>query len=1445
MISTITSYLSDGFIQLHRTFHELSQDSVGDDEIDISRALLPGTSLSWEDLLKEHRLVVLSEAGSGKTYEICNIARTLRAQKAHAFFLRLEDIPEDFEDAFEVGTYQDFEEWLASSEEGWLFLDSVDEARLRHPRNFEQAIRIVRKKIKTALERAHFVITGRTSAWRPKTDYDCCTNHLSYSIKDTAIRTSPDGDGDPQGSLQTETITQEKDKPAFKIVTLDNLTSEQIRVFVKARGIENSKAFLNAVERADAWLFTARPQDLKELIDFWLNKGRIGTRLEIMQNSIERRLDEREQSRADTYPLSVERARGGARLLAAATTLMRNPTIRVPDGTENSKGLPVKAVLPDWNDKDQATLLSRPIFDEAIYGAVRFHHRSVREYLTAEWIAELLKCETSRRSIEGLFFRNQYELEIVTPTLRPILPWLLLLDDKIRKRVCQIAPEIIFEGGDPSQLPLEERRHILHKVCKQIAEDTTDRSNRDYSAVQHFANSDLTEDIRSLIREYADKGGLVIFLLRMVRIGELLDALPEVKNIALTPTTKKYTRLAAFSALKVIGSKEDQQQVRQSLLTETSELTQEWLAELLEDVEPTVESLDWLLACLEKLESEKSYATNYLRKEVITFIDTADLDLLPALTVGFNRLLSLPPVIERQFCEISKRFKWLMVPVSKAIKRLITATHPASLNLETLALLHKLSSVTGDRVNDLNEVEIEFSTLVPAWKELNYALFWFEVDKSREAFCNKAEKRVNKFSQISPFGKFWDFKADDFQYFAEQINDQSLQDNKLLALSLAFMLYVEAKRPSAWRIQLKKLVADNNELSAQLKNYLRPPAQAKEVRRFKQEKKRREQRREAEHRKKEKYHADRKMYLEDNLEIMRSTLSQEPGAITNDLFYLFNRTQEEKQGTERWTDYNWKTLIPEYGERIAHFYRDSVVSLWRHYKPKLRSEGTSLNKIPYAVIFGLTGLEIEFHETSSWFQQLTAEEVELACKYASFELDDFPIWFPKLFEQYPTIVGGFLIQEMQYELSIEELAVETHYIVHALSCSGQWAWNQIAPSIYDFLETSEPKNLSTLDKLLKILQGSSLLDDSIEKLASQKCSLLESLDHAACWFAVWTGVSPQAAIISLKNRIEAIADSEGRTWFAMTFITGLLGERSSFTNAVREVFKTPEYLKSLYLLMHGHIRAEDDIQRVGMGVYSPELRDEAQDARESLLSLLKHIPGKESFLALKEIAQVHPKEAARSRIDRYAEQKAEQDGDLEAWSPSQVKEFHNKLERTPRTHKELAELAVFRLLDLKDDLEHGDSSIARILQKVEKETEMRNFIGHELREKAFGRYSIPQEEELADAKRPDLRFHGMGFDGPVPVELKLANNWSGPRLFERLENQLCGNYLRDSRSNRGIFVLVHVDKKAAWDMPSSTTRVNFVELIAALQEYWQQISPKFPFVDDVTVIGIDLTKRSG
>ena len=865
---------------------------------------------------------------------------------------------------------------------------------------------------------------------------------------------------------------------------------------------------------------------------------------------------------------------------------------------------------------------------------------------------------------------------------------------------------------------------------------------------------------------------------------------------------------------------------------------------LVEDRKPTEQALILLLACLEKIEPTENPIADNLLYNLSAFVEIASIDLLLQLVAGLNKLLDLPPVIERRHCEVSEQFQWLIAPACKAVERLILAHHPASLESDTFEILYKFSSVSGYEIDRLSDVKIEFSKLIPAWKELNSALFWYEVQKSRNARDKSNGERLIEFYQV-PFRPFWRFEESDFEYIAEEISNRTFLDDQLVALSLAFYLYKKANRPGGWRRQLKKLIAGSDELSKRLGFYLKPPAQDSISRRIKQEESKWNRQYEAHKKQQEKYHAIRKKYFNEKLDEASAVLRENPGVLTNDLLYLFDQTRDEKSFAKHWTEHSWQKLIPAYGEKVACFYRDGAISIWRHYKPILRSEGAPFNETNYAVIIGLVGLEIEAHETTDWPKNLSSAEVERACRYATFELNGFPVWFSRLFEAYPQLVSDFLMQEIRYELFIETPETETHYIISDLSWTGQWAWDQIVPDLYELLSGMEPKNLANLDKLLKIIQGSLLADKLIETLASRKCHILTEWDHVVRWFAVWMGVAPDAAITAFITRIESMSDSEQQTSFAMIFVTHLIGERRGRSSSARQGFKTPQHLKSLYLLMHKYIHRKDDVDHTGKGVYRPGLRDDAQDARDNLFRLLNQIPGKESFLALMEIAETHPNEKSRQWIMLQAKTKAEQEGDIEVWSPAQVKDFYEKLERTPSNHKELHELAVSRLLDLKDDLEQGDTSIAGNLRKETLETEVRKFIGWILREKAFGRYSIPQEEELADAKRPDLRFHGMGFDGPVPVELKLVdNNWSGQKLCERLENQLCGDYLRDNRSNRGIFVLVYRGEQKHWEMPDSAKRVDFLGLVAALREYWKHISNKFPGIDDVTVIGIDLTKRS-
>ncbi|WP_199063760.1 hypothetical protein [Serratia sp. ASV30] len=1420
--------MAEEYIELGRTFHELSLKNEESDEFDFRNSSF-GKGLNWTDLLAGYRTVILSEAGAGKTEEIRHSAQTLRQEGKSAFFLRLEHVADDFDIAFEEGNLTEFEQWLASDEEGWLFLDSVDEARLREPQDFERAVRKFGARLSTALQRTHIILTSRGSAWRPVTDLKLCQQQLRY------IEPAPATEENQQ------TDTTGKRDGSFRIVALDDLGVTQVEKLARAKGIADPKPLVDAIERADGWSMAARPDDLVELVEYWNKHKRIGNRLELMQSSIARRLAERDQNREEASSLSTVDARVGIRSVAAAATMAQESTIRVPDGSENTKGIAIAAVLPGWDSKKCAALLARPIFDEAIYQTVRFHHRTVREYLTAEWFKGLLDRETSRRKIESLLFREQYGQVVIVPTMRPVLVWLILMDNKIRERALTISPELIFEGGEPKALPLETRQKILHNVCETMHNGIARSSTSDYRAVQRFADKDIVADVKALFAKYASSHDLQWFLLRMIWQGELSDALLEAKHVALNNKAGRYARIAAFRAVHAVGKEVDKLEVREHFLHKASALSREWFAELLVDLTPTEQSVEWVLACISKLALKDCHSVDGLPRALDIFVQSLSLDLRALLLEGMNSLISKRPIVERRYCEISKRHGWLIHNAALAVEQLIVARHPAALRTPTLSVLQKLPSAHHFRDWDSREICSNTSELVPVWPELNYTLFWYEVGQARRVRQRKRKERLTNFWQVNLFGSYWQFGPDDFDRILADIESRPLRDDRLVALSLVFQLYVQAGRPRKWLKALKVAVAKIPTFRAALHTHLHPPPNPEHKRWKQQEAKWKRQsriRQVAE----EKHEQEWKEALSKNIDKIRDPQLPKPSDVSNWQYYLHEKMRQLDTRTSHWTEGRWQVLKAEFGEEVAHAFRDAVVAYWRRYRPKLRSEGKTSNSTPLSVIFGLTGLSIEARETENWTSTLREDEAEIAFRYAMDELNGFPDWMPSLFVAFPELIAKLLLCEVDSDLRNEKVKVDSHYVLADLSWSGSWAWAGIGAGIFERLKAREPKNLTNLGYMLNIVHAAGISAKDIARLAEVRCAD-RRLAHAARWYAVWAGVEGDKALPALTARLKVTKEPTKQTSFAMQFITHLLGGRRC-TMKNGDGFRTPEHLKNLYALMHQYIREKEDIQRAGKGVFSPSLRDDAQDARNQLFTLLKEIPGKEAYMALMELEQLHPEPSSRPWMRHHAKTKAEFDADLTPWTIEQTLEFQTAIERTPANHRELFELAEMRFLDLKDNLEHGDSSIANILIKgATQETDMRKYIGDWLRDRAQGRYAIPQEEELADDKRMDLRMHGMGFDSPVPIELKLAENWTGPKLYERLENQLCGDYLRDNRSNRGLFVIVYRGEKASWELPGIGKVVDFSGLVAMLQAHWATISSKFPNVDDIRVIGIDLTER--
>ncbi|MGA8148215.1 MAG: hypothetical protein WB870_11660 [Gallionellaceae bacterium] len=385
----------ESHIPLERQFSPVpksQEDAESDEILSVWGHVKPKT---WDDMDSEYRCVILAEAGAGKTEELLQRASVLESRGNPSFFIRIEDIEADFYKAFEIGEEAQFQAWLQSTGEAWFFLDSVDEARLENPRAFEKALRRFAKGIERGAHRAHIYLSSRPYAWRQREDRRLLDDILFLTA--------------PQESAGGEEGQQSEPQSALTIYTMRPLDKERIRHFCVARAAKDIDCLLHEIERANLWSLAERPFDLEGILTKWAGDNALGGRLELLRHNIDKRLrDDHNSDRAQRQPLNLERAREGARRLAAAVVLTGQAGLNVPDAATVKPGIEAESVLADWDPKDARALLERGIFNDIIYGAVRFRHRDVRELLAAEWFDGLLKSGNSRYSVEALFFHEQY-----------------------------------------------------------------------------------------------------------------------------------------------------------------------------------------------------------------------------------------------------------------------------------------------------------------------------------------------------------------------------------------------------------------------------------------------------------------------------------------------------------------------------------------------------------------------------------------------------------------------------------------------------------------------------------------------------------------------------------------------------------------------------------------------------------------------------------------------------------------------------------------------------------------------------------------------------------------------------------------------------------------------------------------------------------------------------
>ncbi len=308
-----------------RTFRDLSEKDVADIQSASTLARMGWSGdFGWDELLKSSRILIVSEAGAGKTFECRGQQEALWFKGEPAFFLELAALSrEDVKNLLSADEETRFNAWLrAQSETATFFLDSIDELELTLG-SFDQALKRLGKALAGQLGRARIVITTRPIP----VDQQIIQRHLP--IPPTAAEVSAKAFADHVMSRdQGQQQRQKNDglKP-WRNVGLMPLSKEQIRAMAVLECVADPDAMLADIQRRDAEEFTQRPQDLIELCADWRDHQRIRTHREQVESNIETKLKPR-TDRREKAQLAPDRAMEGASRIALAGVLTLMLTLR-------------------------------------------------------------------------------------------------------------------------------------------------------------------------------------------------------------------------------------------------------------------------------------------------------------------------------------------------------------------------------------------------------------------------------------------------------------------------------------------------------------------------------------------------------------------------------------------------------------------------------------------------------------------------------------------------------------------------------------------------------------------------------------------------------------------------------------------------------------------------------------------------------------------------------------------------------------------------------------------------------------------------------------------------------------------------------------------------------------------------------------------------------------
>ena len=1390
----------------------------------------------WKALLQSKRVLIVAEAGMGKTYE-CRAERDALWEAGEAaFFFELAELavqrPVDLLGSAEEAR---FEAWLSSdSGMATIFLDSIDELKLTH-KSFQTALKRLERDISAQLGRVTIVITTRPIPF----ELDLVRQILPVPER-VDLGASEEDFADLVMDKPSATQKLDDPPPDWRYVALQPLSDDQIREMAVAQGVQNPDVLFADIMVRNAEDFARRPQDLIELCLDWNEHASVRTHLQQVEHNSRVKLAPR-TDRREKAPLTHDRAFEGASRLALATLLTRKLTLR--HSAEADKGdvlgaaLDPAKILTDWTADERATLLERAIFGFASYGRVRFHHRSVTEYLAAKRLDTLIGRGMSLASAKRLLFTETAQnARVVRPTMRAVAAWLAVMQPSIFNEVCDREPELLLNAGDPASLLDGQRSAALRAYVKRYGGGGWRGLQTPSIQVHRFAASHLAP----LVMELWDSGidnqevrGLLLELMTAIPVTAGADA---AHSVLMSGAALRGDRIEALDLLVQLADP------RLDQITHSMEVNPAlWPNGLLRDAIPRlfpnhvgVERLCRLLGRMPVQEGSLDPLHHFWKYSIP---DRAIPSIYrDALREGLTELVAGGVVWRDEWPHVKSPRPQLLKSLAaicarQTKERILSAAVMHSSAVAVRLARQEEEHRPGDEPFD--NLRIAFQNLPAAQRQ---AAFW-----AIDAYCQSLNIQSDPWRRLleaNDSGLVQLNSSDDEKWVLEALADpgRALPDRSVMLEATIGMLRSRGELVGN-SAALQAAIADSSTLIALFDIARTPTPVSVESARLQEVQK---QRRETEILRKAN---EREEWISFGRRVRNNPAEAFTPECSERTAHAILQAVAKAAKENEHSGWGRAFVEMHFGSEVVDRLRAYMAAYWRR-------QGPGLPFPSEAARVGLTSIAAE-SEDPDWAGKLTDSEAELAARFAPNALLGFPRWLDGLAITRPQAVlaalGPLILQDLDRPAKVDSHRMVVQSVGRTSAVVGEVfvpllkGWfdanhGRVQPE--DELEGVASRLRQVSQILLKF--GGGNMPEHVASVAAVE--LRKGVDPALerIWGLLLMQLNPCAGTDWLETRLNSLPPSDsgqGVAWIALLF-----GDRYRNTSVdIRRPAFTPSILLRLTRLAYLHVPPEGD--PVHEGTFTPGLRDQAADGRGMLVNALLDLEGQEAWNVKVQLAKDLSGDPFRDRIMAIALEKAAEEADQEGLTERQVAQIDIHYESPPLSREEMFTLLNDRLDDI-NDLLLGDCSPRAAWAGFCDEHVMRRAIARELTIASKLTYTVDQEGVTAENKETDIRLRSTGAAIQAAIELKLGDNRPGRDLRDTIRVQLVDKYMAAEECRSGC-LLVTVNATRNWDHPDTGVKLDIGGLVAMLQAEADAVNKEFLGLRRVTARVLDLRPRLG